>query len=97
MRSNVIVNPLAYPISLNDLVFDGEINSEDRIIIPNGSTSNMYYAIHDVNNGMGWYVTSQKVFGRRRITWYDTNVHVGPGMAFWYDRRGTTPMTIRFK
>lgn len=93
VKSNMIVNPFSTEIQINDLVFDGTIDKNDRIQIPNG-TITINRLIYQQAFG-GWVYSHKNPESGR--TEYLTDAKIGPGMSFWYDRRGTTPLTIRFK
>ncbi|MCQ2391362.1 MAG: hypothetical protein MJ240_08050, partial [Kiritimatiellae bacterium] len=92
--STTLGNPYAQPMMLNDLVFEGEIDKNDRIwyYTQSGSIKDIMYVA-----GKGWRMaTTMEVNGRIR-TVYDYDIEIPAGMGFWYDRRGTTPLKIIWK
>jgi len=92
VTSNAIGNPFLEEVNINDLVFDGEINEEwDRLWIPNGTVTAIYVIRL---RGMWVYATLDP--GTRR-TKYVTDIRVKPGLGFWYDRRSTKPMKIKWR
>lgn len=90
--SNAIGNPFVREIKINDLEFEGEICANDRIWVPNG-TKTALYLIYTSKKG-GWVYASMDPGTRR--TYYVSDIPVNPGLGFWYDRRGDTPMKIKW-
>lgn len=92
--SNMIGNPYARPVRINDLVFAGTISTSDRIKVPDGTNTpkTLIYV-----KGKGWRWT-KTVLGDdgRVVSVYDYDVAVPAGQAFWYDRRGTTTLTVKW-
>ena len=91
--STTLGNPYARPVKLNSLVFEGEISTSDRI---------WYYTqtgvIKDIQYvpGKGWQMATTMMVNGRVRTVYSYNVEIAAGMGFWYDRRGTTPLKIKW-
>ena len=92
--SNILGNPYAQETEINELVFEGEIHKNDRIWIPNG-TKTALYVMYRVMNGKGvWFYSG--IDPDTRKTTYIMDIRVPAGLGFWYDRRGTTPMKIKW-
>ena len=94
VRSIMLGSPCSEEVSINDLEFEGEINANDHIWIPNGTTTPLYLTYRAKRGG--WYYSYMKVDGPVRTTAYETNIKVKPGLGFWYDRRGKAPLKIKW-
>ena len=91
VRSTMIGNPYARDLVLNEINFDGKIDSGDRIKIHTleGANHDLVYV-----NGKGWREYTTKIVNGVQKSGYTYKTVIPAGMAFWYDRRGTTPLKI---
>ena len=90
--SNPIGNPFNVEISINEMKFNGEIDKDDRIWVPDGTVTGIYLMWNQKANG--WCYS--KIDPKTRRTTYVTDIKVRQGLGFWYDRRGTSEMTIEW-
>ena len=88
--TTLLGNPYVFPVKINDLKFSVTPDSRDRIFVPDGTLTpkTLMYT------SKGWRCTYSVTENGVTRSAYDYNVEVPAGLAFWYDRRGTSPMTI---
>lgn len=82
-------------MNINDLEIEGEIDEKnDRLWIPNGTVTALYVIRL---KGLWVYASTavDPVTGFRR-TKYVSDIMVKPGLGFWYDRRGRSPMKVKW-
>ncbi len=91
--STMLGNPYARDVKLNALDFEGEIVSGDRIwfYTPQGLMKTLKYV-----SGKGWRMATTKLVDGSPRTVYTYDVTIPAGLGFWYDRRGTTDLKIKW-
>lgn len=91
VHSTMIGNPYARDLVLNEINFEGTIDSGDRIKIHTleGADHDLVYV-----KGKGWREYVTKIVNGVKKSGYTYQTVIPAGMAFWYDRRGTTPLKI---
>lgn len=92
--TTLLGNPYLQPVKINDLAFDGTIDTNDRIFVPNGSLTPKTLAYVKKGSKTGWRASYGVVTDGKVTTVSDWDVEVKPGLGFWYDRRGKGPMKI---
>ncbi len=91
--STMLGNPYARDVKLNALDFEGEIASGDRIwfYTPQGVMKTLKYV-----SGKGWRMATTKLVDGSPRTVYTYDVTIPAGLGFWYDRRGTTDLRVKW-
>lgn len=84
-------NPYCEPVRINDLVFEGEIGRDDRIIVPNGANASKYLEYKQVK---GWRWARPTMTDGALQNTYDYDVTIPAGTGFWYVRRTAGDLTV---
>lgn len=91
--STIIGNPYVKPVRLNDLDFQGTIASGDRIKLHNvGEVDRDLIYV----SGSGWRDSTTTIVGGRKRTVYNFDTVIPAGTSFWYDRRSSEDLIIRW-
>ena len=90
--TTLLGNPYAKAIKINELKFSAEPASTDRIFVPDGTLTPKTLMWN--KSKRKWRSSYSVVVDGKTKTAYDYDVEVPAGLAFWYDRRGTTDLTI---
>lgn len=91
VRSTMIGNPYARDLVLNEINFGGTIDSGDRIKIHTleGANHDLVYV-----KNKGWREYTTTIVNGVQKSGFTYKTVIPAGMAFWYDRRGKTPLQI---
>jgi len=94
--NTLVANPTTADIALNDndLVFDGDIAPDDKIMIQNAAGAQTIYYRGESNSKWGCNVLKKE--GRRMKNVWTPGGTVPSGTGFWYLRTSEDPLSIRF-
>ena len=96
-HTTLLGNPYAQAVKINDLKFSTTPDPMDRIFVPDGTLTPktlMYVANKKAGKSQWRYSYTTTNSAGLPITSYSYDIEVKPGLAFWYDRRGSGEMTI---